>query len=416
MEAVGTSDTDLEILEGHRDRKRVIIVADDYQYLDTLHTRGPQVVHDWLVANSRERLIELTEPPPFAVVVDLAAHSIEPTDALYILSTLAIKSKIVLLSSGDEDALANALAIGSKLLLTVAGTLPRPLVMDALLRLLATYDQSQVNISADDLRAALSEQQFLLHYQPIIARGGSGWQIRFAEALVRWQHPRHGLLYPSQFLRAVEASHLMAALTDFVMTDAAQQAGRWQAQGLELGVTVNLSPRLVRDADFADRLMRLLKQFDLSPSRFVLEVIESETVRDRELVADAMTRVHSHGIGLSLDDFGAGHSSLTELYRLPFTDLKIDRSLIHNVSRSVKAATIVSGIIELAHRLSIRVCAVGVERPETFALLDEANCDAMQGVLIAKPVSAAEVEQIAKTWSPDTAGQTLSSPVRALPA
>jgi len=186
-------------------------------------------------------------------------------------------------------------------------------------------------------------------------------------------------------------------------------------QGLDLGVTVNLAPRLVRDTDFADRLLRLLQQFELAPSRFVLEVIESESVRDRELVGDAMARVRAHGIGLSLDDFGAGHSSLTELYRLPFSEIKIDRSLIHDSGRSAKAATIVQGIIELAHRLSITVCAEGVETPETFAFLDEAECDAMQGVLLAKPASAAEVERIASSWAPDKAVETLRSRMRATP-
>jgi len=415
MPAAGKSDADLEILEGHADRSRVIVVADDYSFLDTIHSSGPSVVHEWLVANSRERLIELTEPPPFAVIVDLAARNMEAAEALYLLGALSVSSKVVLLSNGDADALANAHSIGSKMSLAMAGTLPRPLMMDALLRLLTTHAEAQVTISPEELRAAIQQQQFVLHYQPIIARAGRSWQLRFAEALIRWEHPRHGLLYPSQFLNVVKAARLMTALTDFVMSDAAQQAGTWQAQGLDLGVTVNLAPRLVRDTDFADRLLRLLQQFELAPSRFVLEVIESESVRDRELVGDAMARVRAHGIGLSLDDFGAGHSSLTELYRLPFSEIKIDRSLIHDSGRSAKAATIVQGIIELAHRLSITVCAEGVETPETFAFLDEAECDAMQGVLLAKPASAAEVERIASSWAPDKAVETLRSRMRATP-
>jgi sensor c-di-GMP phosphodiesterase-like protein len=253
---------------GRHSRRRS---RDDYSFLDTIHSSGPSVVHEWLVANSRERLIELTEPPPFAVIVDLAARSMEAAEALYLLGAVAISSKVVLLSNGDADALANAYSIGSKMSLAMAGTLPRPLMMDALLRLLSTHAEAQVTISPEELRAAIRQQQFILHYQPIITRAGSSWQLRFAEALVRWEHPRHGLLYPSQFLNIIKAARLMTALTDFVMSDAAQQAGVWQAQGLDLGVTVNLAPRLVRDTDFADRLLRLLQQFELAPSRFVLE-------------------------------------------------------------------------------------------------------------------------------------------------
>ncbi len=373
---------------------RIVIIADDYQFLDTTHVGGPASPHEWVIPRSREHFVELTEPPPVAVVVDLGARSLDPIEILYLLGALSLKTKVVLLSGADAKMLANARSIGATVSLDIAGTLPRPLAMDALLRLLAQHAQAEVTIGAEELELALLEQQFLLHYQPIAARIAGGWTMRAVEALVRWQHPRHGLLYPGQFLGAVRSARLMTALTDFVMTEAIQQAGQWQRQNLDLAIAVNLEPRLVRDVGFAERLVRLLHQHGVPPHRFGLEVIESASARDREFLAHAMDEVRAQGIGLSLDDFGTGNSSLMELHRLPFTELKIDRSLIHEVVRSPKAATIVKGTIDLAHRLSLRVCAEGVETADTFAFLDSAGCDAMQGVFIAKPASAAAVETL----------------------
>jgi len=371
--------------------RRIIVVADDYEFLDTVQVGSKAVTYECVIPRTREDFVALSEPPPSAVVVDLDARCVDPIEILYILGALSLDTKVVLLAGRDPRALANAKSVGATVSLDIAGTLPPPLSMNALLGLLASHAQTEVSISSEELRTALREQQFLVHYQPIVARKASAWPVRTMEALVRWQHPKHGLMYPGQFLGAVRSARLSTALTDFVMTEAIQQVGVWTAQGRDVGVAVNLEPRLIRDLEFAERLMRLLRQYDVEPRRFALEVIESATARDRELLADAMARVRSHGIGLSLDDFGTGNVSLMELHRLPFTELKIHRSLIREVTTSDKAATIVHGIIELAHRLSMRVCAEGVETADTFAFLQAADCDAMQGTFIAKPASVGSI-------------------------
>jgi len=157
----------------------------------------------------------------------------------------------------------------------VIGTLPRPLDGSSLVHLLSQQVHAAVTVSVDELHAALREQQFILHYQPIIERDGNRWQMRAVEALVRWRHPVHGVLYPGQFLGVVRAAQLMTELTDFVMTEGVHQAGQWRQQRIDLGLMVNLEPRLVRDVGFAERLVRLLRQFDVPPERFTLEVIEA---------------------------------------------------------------------------------------------------------------------------------------------
>jgi EAL domain-containing protein (putative c-di-GMP-specific phosphodiesterase class I) len=384
------------------ERNRVVIVADDYQFLDTLHGPSAAIIQEWQVAKTLEQLAEFAIPAPLAVVIDLEAPGIDPVDVLSLLDATKATSKIVLLTGTDLRKLANARRVAENLSLEVAGTLERPLMMSALSRLLARHAETRAPITTEELQRGVREHELLLHYQPIFSRYTGAWRIRSAEALVRWQHPERGLLYPGQFLKLAETSGLLGELTDFVFADAMRQAGLWEAQGLDLAVDINLSPGLVRDGGFLERFMRALKEYDVSAERITLEVIEAASLQDRELVRDVLTRLRLHGVGLSLDDFGTGYSSLTELCRLPFSEIKIDRTLIHDVPESRQASTVVSAIIDLAHRLSIRVCAEGVETEQAFDFLKDAGCDSLQGVLFASPMPAKDVEQMARQ-QPDLA-------------
>lgn len=372
---------------------RVLIVADDYQFLDTVHASGPAIVQEWQVANSLERLTALSAPAPLAIVVDLEASSFDAIDALNLVGSQRVASKIVLLTGGDMRKLSNATRTAAALALDVTGTLQRPLMMNALSQLLSRHAAHSPAIGVNELEHALANQELLLHYQPILARAGGRWMIRGAEALIRWQHPNRGLLYPGQFLKLAESGNLLVALTDFVIGTAVRQAATWESRGLELSVAVNLAPGLVRDGGFQDRFMQTLREYRVAPERITLEVIEATSLEDRELVRDVLTRLRMHGIALSLDDFGTGYSSLTELCRLPFNEIKIDRTLVHDVPGDRQASTIVTAIIELAHRLSMRVCAEGVETEDAFEFLDAAGCDLVQGVLFAPPMPATELEQ-----------------------
>ena len=379
------------------DRNRVVIVADDYQFLDTVHGPSAAIVQEWQVANTLERLAELVVPAPLAVVIDLEAPGIDPVDALNLLNSTRSTAKVVLLTGTDLRKLATAKRVAENLSIEVAGTLERPLMMGALSKLLARHAESRAPIDADELKRALHESELLLHYQPIYARQAGQWSMRGAEALVRWQHPDRGLLYPGQFLKLAESSGLLGELTDFVIAEAVRQAGLWEAAGLELSVDINLTPSLVRDSGFIERFMGVLREHETSPERITIEVIEAVSLQDRELVREVLTRLRLYGVGLSLDDFGTGYSSLTELCRLPFSELKIDRTLIHDVPDSRQASTVVQAIIELAHRLSIRVCAEGVETEQAFEFLKDAGCDSVQGALFAMPMPVADMERLAKS-------------------
>lgn len=379
----------------HPNNQRVLIAAEDYQFLDTVHASAA-LVREWQVANTLERLAALADPAPLAIVVDLEASCFDAIDALELLGSMRVESRIVLLAGSDLRKLANAKRTLSAVGLEVAGTLERPLMMNALSQLLARHAASCVPIEGEDLKRGIAAGELLLHYQPILTRTGEEWRVTGTEALVRWQHPQRGLLYPGQFLKVAESAGLHSPLTDFVMAEAVQQAGAWKRRGLDLTVAINLAPSLVRDLGFVERFMRMLGEHDVAPERISLEVIEAVSPQDRALLREILRRLRLHGVTLSLDDFGTGYSSLTELCRLPFNEIKIDRTLIHDVPEQHQAATITQAIIDLAHRLSMYVCAEGVETEAAFRFLAEAGCDSVQGVLFAAPVNASDIEVLAR--------------------
>jgi EAL domain-containing protein (putative c-di-GMP-specific phosphodiesterase class I) len=372
---------------------------DELDFLDLIEQVATGVGFQVLTARTTAEFFDQIERRrPSLVVLDLKMPGMDGVEVIRNLARLAIDTGVLLVSGMDQRVLVSARQVGESLGLKMLGFLQKPILLEDLEALLQTQLDSEARLRADDLRRGIDEMELVVHYLPKLVREGGVWQIRTAEALVRWQHPRLGLLYPGQFLALAEGNDMIVAITDFVLSDAVRQAGLWRGHGHSLGVAVNLSPRLVRDVGFPDRLIRLLREYDLPPELLTIEVTEASSLHDVELVTDVFTRLRLKGIGLSLDDFGTGTSSITQLYRMPFTELKIDRSLVSELPHTQAAATVVTAIVELAHRLSLTVCAEGIETEEQFRFMDAAGCEALQGQLISKAVPAAELEALAKAW------------------
>ena len=372
---------------------------DELDFLDLIEQVATGVGFQVLTARTTAEFFDQIERRrPSLVVLDLKMPGMDGVEVIRNLARLAIDTGVLLVSGMDQRVLVSARQVGESLGLKMLGFLQKPILLEDLEALLQTQLDSEARLRADDLRRGIDEMELVVHYLPKLVREGGVWQLRTAEALVRWQHPRLGLLYPGQFLALAEGNDMIVAITDFVLSDAVRQAGLWRGHGHSLGVAVNLSPRLVRDVGFPDRLIRLLREYDLPPELLTIEVTEASSLHDVELVTDVFTRLRLKGIGLSLDDFGTGTSSITQLYRMPFTELKIDRSLVSELPHTQAAATVVTAIVELAHRLSLTVCAEGIETEEQFRFMDAAGCEALQGQLISKAVPAAELEALAKAW------------------
>ncbi|MEZ0491080.1 putative bifunctional diguanylate cyclase/phosphodiesterase [Kineococcus sp. TBRC 1896] len=248
---------------------------------------------------------------------------------------------------------------------------------------------------SDDLHLALGPDapaeaagQFEVHYQPQVSATGAG-DVVGVEALVRWQHPRLGLLAPGAFLDVLEERRLMPALTALVARRAVADLARWRATGHDLRLSFNLSSTHLSDPGLLTLLDELVAG-GADPERVVVEVTETSLMNDPDRALTTCQEITARGFCLSIDDFGTGYSSLAYLANLPADELKIDRTFTSRALADERIAAIVAGTVELAHHLGLRVVAEGVEDPATLDLLRELGCDESQGYLHSRPVPAAE--------------------------
>jgi diguanylate cyclase (GGDEF)-like protein len=242
----------------------------------------------------------------------------------------------------------------------------------------------------EELRTALATGQLVLHYQPKIDLATGS--VHSIEALVRWNHPTAGLLYPGSFLALVEESGLMCGLTRRVLEMALDQAADWQKRGRHLTVSVNLSASSLVDADLPDQIFAMLADRGVPAGALQLEITEEFLMANRDLAQTILNRLRDSGIQISIDDFGTGYSSLSYLRDLPTDELKLDRSFIIPMADDERAAALVASTIALTHSLNLRMVAEGVETEVTYAELARLGCDQAQGFFICKPLPAEELD------------------------
>jgi diguanylate cyclase len=245
------------------------------------------------------------------------------------------------------------------------------------------YDSDRLAV-VGELRRALAEDELVLHYQPkMVLEDGT---VGAVEALIRWNHPRHGLLYPDAFLPLAEQTGLIDPLTDWVVAQALVQIGIWDRQEVPLSVAVNVSARNLSHPKFADRVLAAVAVSGLAPERLVLEITETALFTDLARATAALRRLADAGVPISLDDFGQGQTSLGYLSRLPLHELKIDRAFVTDMAADEAHAAIVRSLVELAHNLGFVVVAEGVEDRGTVDLLVDMGCDAAQGYVLSRPM------------------------------
>jgi diguanylate cyclase (GGDEF)-like protein len=236
------------------------------------------------------------------------------------------------------------------------------------------------------LRRAIEGDELVLHYQPKLAL--STGDIEGVEALVRWQHPTRGLLFPDAFIDLAESSGLMARLTDRVIDMALAQCRIWADQGRHLTMAVNVSPSNLVDEEFPDEVRALLARHGLSAGCLVLEVTESLLMEDRERAVRVLRRLRDEGVGVAIDDYGTGYSSLAYLASLPVTELKLDRTFVGAMTDSPRAESIVTSTLQLAHALGLVLVAEGAEDQATVDALTWLGCDVVQGYHLSRPLPA----------------------------
>lgn len=249
-----------------------------------------------------------------------------------------------------------------------------------------------------DLRSALSRNEFLLHYQPKVnLRTGD---ITGAEALLRWQHPRRGLLLPDQFVRVAEDAGLIPAIGSWVLRQACIEAKKWLGRRPSVSVAVNVSALEFRNKSFVEDVRRILEETGLPPSCLELELTETVLMRNASSSTEVLGALKEMGVRLAVDDFGTGYSSLSYLQRFPIDILKIDQSFVQNIQGTGAKGVIVTAVIGLGAGLQQRVVAEGVETHEQFAFLDAQNCEEGQGFYFSRPLRAEQFVALLETGIP----------------
>ncbi len=256
-------------------------------------------------------------------------------------------------------------------------------------------DQAEV---LRDLRRALAQGELELFYQPKI-HAPTG-EITGAEALMRWQHPRRGMVNPVEFIVLAERFGLICQLGNWLIDEVCRQIRAWRDAGLRMRVAINLSVHQLRQSDLVDRIARALHDNDVNPGLITCEITETVAMEDTDTTIRVFHQLAKLGVSISIDDFGTGHSSLSYLRKLPASELKIDRSFVLDLETSEDARKVAAAVINLAKSLDLKVVAEGVETEGQNRILREFGCDQLQGYLFAKPMSAKALA----LWAMDDVG------------
>ena len=357
-------------------------------------------------SNGKEALalLEALPSPPALLIIDLEMPTMDGLELLGCLRERCVRAPIIVASSRERALVESVRDLGSALGLRILGTLAKPLTEAALSELLRQTPDASSEASAparlhpvdpEELRAGIERGEIVVHYQPQV-EVETGY-VRGLEALARWQHPTRGMISPDRFIPVAEQHGLIHGLTQQVMDQALAQTADWSKDGVELSIAINLSPRLLDRADLVEEVSAQQERHGIPAHRIILELTESSIPRELVTALAVLTRLRLRGFGLSLDDYGTGFSSMQQLARIPFTELKIDRGFVHGADERESLKTILCSALELARNLQISTVAEGVESLQDWSLLRERGCTFAQGWLLARAMPAHEFGPWLKT-------------------
>jgi len=356
--------------------------------------------------------ISVNQPGDFAnkynvdidvIVVDLFMPDMDGVELIRFLGDNNSRAALILISGIDSHILYSARELAEEHGLYVIGTLAKPFRNSDLRNLLTQAPRTtpckrhgtHQSITEEALRSAIANDELVVHFQPKIRF--SDRSLASVEALVRWQHPERGLLGPGVFIPVAEKTGLIDDLTGVVFDKSLSQCRAWLDQGLEIKVAVNMSASTLTDLDFPEHLSGLINGYGLDPSLLTIEVTETAVMNELLKSLDILTRLRIKGIQLSIDDFGTGFSSMQQLVKIPFTEMKIDQSFVSLLDRDAEARIVTESAIELGHNLGMTVVAEGIETQPVWDHLARAGCDLAQGYLIAKPMAGDDIVEWQRT-------------------
>lgn len=386
-----------------------ILLLDDEPYMVKLiglmlNNLGFTQVTAFESGHAALEFVDRSDHAPDLILLDLNMPEMDGIEFVRHLVERKYNGSLILVSGEDERMLQTAESLIRAHQIPILGRLHKAVTPQSLASLLDTWDPScaqgrsvaKIIYSASDVRAAISNGELVNYYQPqvVVATG----QVVGVETLVRWRHPKDGLVFPDQFIGVAEEHGLIDKLTEVVLTGAVAQTRVWRAKGLALRVAINVSMDNLTSLGFPDFVTGQTAATGLSPEDVVLEVTESRLMKDFRAPLEILARLRLKRFGLSIDDFGTGHSSLAQLHDFPFDELKVDRTFVHGAFEDATIRAIYDASLGLAKQLGMNSVGEGVEDRDDWDFLLRTGCSLAQGYFIARPMPAAELPDWIQVW------------------
>ena len=341
------------------------------------------------------------------VISDLEMPGMDGMEFIRHLGQSGAQVSIILASALDPKLMSSIATMAEAYGMRVLGAVEKPMTPDKLVQLIGLHaknsarkvPRSALPFSLDELLGGMRNDQFEPYFQPKIDLATG--RVCGAEALARWLHPVHGIVEPLSFIKLLEDSGFIDELTWVILRKSASACSEWHEAGIDATVSVNLSVKSLGGVKFAERVLKLVRARKLEPQQMMLEITESAATIDVGRALENLARLRMNGFGLSIDDYGTGYSSLQQLSRIAFTELKIDQSFVSGAALSESSRVMLESSLQMARRLSLVSVAEGVETEDDLKLLCSLRCDLAQGYYIAQPMARDAWIQWAREWTPE---------------